>query len=332
MSTTLPVSTTMKAITQDRYGDADVLRLSDEPIPAVGPTEVLVRVVAAGVDIGVWHTMTGRPRLMRVIGFGFSAPKDRVRGREFAGRVDAVGAEVSSFRVGDEVFGSGDGSFAEFIVVPETALAVKPAAVSFVQAAALPISGGTALQAVQVGEVVDGCSVLVIGAGGAVGSFAVQLAEGLGARVTGVCRGTKVDLVRGLGAAEVIDYGVEDVTACGRTWDVIIDTGGNRRLGSLRRILAADGRLVLVGSEQGGAILGGMERVLAAALLSPFTKQKLIGLLSKELPEHSERLARLVVDGALVPVIEQQLPLERAGEAIEHLHRGEARGKTVLVV
>jgi NADPH:quinone reductase-like Zn-dependent oxidoreductase len=244
-----------------------VLTLRDIDKPTARDGEVLIQVRAAGVDQGVWHLMTGLPYLVRVFGYGLKKPKVPVRGRDVAGVVEAVGNGVSRFQPGDEIFGTCEGSFAEYACAKEGRLALKPANLTFEQAAAVPISGGTALQAVRDGgQVTAGQSVLVIGAAGGVGSFAVQLAKVFGAEVTGVCSGAKADLVRSLGADQVIDYTRDDFAAAGQRYDVILDTAGNRPLSVLRQALASEGTLVIVGGEGGGQLTGGFERSLGAAL------------------------------------------------------------------
>jgi NADPH:quinone reductase-like Zn-dependent oxidoreductase len=243
----------MKAIVQDSYGSADVLELREVERPEVGDDDLLLSVHAAGVDPGVWHLMTGLPYLVRVMGFGLRAPRTRVRGGDVAGRVEAFGRNVKGFRAGDEVFGVCDGSFAEYASAREEKLAPKPANLTFSQAAAVPTSASTALQGLRDGGGVQaGQKVLVIGAAGGVGSFAVQIARALGAEVAGVCSPTKVDLVRSLGAERVIDYTREDFAEGGQRYDVILDTAGNRPLSRLRRALAPRGTLVIVGGEGGG--------------------------------------------------------------------------------
>lgn len=263
----------MKAVVQDRYGDADVLAVRDIDEQVPGDDEVLVRVRAAGVDPGAWHLMTGRPYLVR-LGFGLRVPKVKVRGRDVAGTVEEVGPGVTGFEPGDEVYGTVEGSFAELACASATKLARKPGNLTFEQAAAVPISGMTALVAVHDrGRVVPGQRVLVIGAGGGVGSFAVQLAKARGAHVTGVCSSAKVELVRGIGADDVIDYTREDLADGSRTYDVVIDTAGRRPLSQLRRALARNGVLVIVGGEGGGRWLGGFQRQLGAPFRSIGRKQ-----------------------------------------------------------
>lgn len=323
-------TTTMSAIVQHAYGSSDALRVETIPVPVPAPAEVLVEVRAAGVDAGTWHLMTGRPYLMRVIGFGLRGPRARVRGLAFAGRVAAVGADVSDLRPGDDVFGSADGAFAEFVLAPRSALVRLPASIGYEQAAAVPVSGVTALQSLRAAAVPAGGRVLVLGASGGVGHYAVQLAVAAGATVTGVCSAAKAEFVRGLGAADVIDYRTTDVTATGRSWDAIIDTAGDRPLSRLRRILAPTGSLVIVGGS-GGPVLGGMERVLAAAIASRFTGQRLIGLVSNENATDLAELAALADAGAFLPAVDAVLPLDRAGEAVDLVASGAVRGKVVVV-
>lgn len=323
----------MKAIVQDTYGSADVLALREIERPTAGDNEVLLAVRAAGVDPGVWHLMTGMPYLVRIAGFGLRKPKVATRGRDVAGRVEAVGRDVTRFKPGDEVFGTCEGSFAEYAVAREDRLAPKPASLSFEQAAALPISAGTALQALRdAGEVKAGHHVLVIGAAGGVGTFAVQLAKAFGAEVTGVCSTAKTELVRSIGADHVIDYTREDFTEGARRYDLIVDIAGNRPLPKLRKALAAKGTLVIVGGEGGGRWTGGFGRSLRAAMLSPFVGQKLCGLIAKETSADLEALTAYVEAGKVVPVIDRAYPLGEAAKAIRHIEDGNARGKVVITI
>jgi NADPH:quinone reductase-like Zn-dependent oxidoreductase len=324
--------TTMQAITQDRYGEAeDVLRLEEIARPAIGAGEVLLRVHAAGVDRGVWHLMTGLPYPVRLAGYGIRAPKTRVRGREVAGRVEATGPAVTALHVGDEVFGIADGSFAEYASARPGKLAPKPASLTFAQAAAVPVSALTALQAVRDrGHVQAGQKVLVIGASGGVGTFAVQIAKAAGAEVTGVSSTAKAEMVRSLGADHVIDYTREDITAGGRRYDVILDTGGHRPLGRLREVLTPRGTLVIVGSENGGRWLGGSDRQLRALMLSPFTSQTLTTLICSENTQDLQALTDLIESGQVRPVIDRTYPLSQAAEAIQYLRDGHAQGKVVV--
>lgn len=322
----------MKAITQHRYGSYDTLRLDDIDRPVPGPGEVLIEVHAAGVDPGTWHVMAGLPGVIRLAGFGVRRPKVPVRGRELAGRVEAVGPGVTGFATGDDVFGvSLRGTFAQYTTTTADLLAVKPANVTFAQAAAVPVSGCTALEVVR-GRVPAGARVLVIGAGGGVGTYVVQLAARAGAEVTGVCSGAKADLVRSLGAAHVIDYTRADLAAAGRDYDVIVDTAGLRPLRELRRVLAPRGTLLMVGGEDDGRIVGGaVLRQLRAALLGPFTRQKLRGVLSQERRADLAELAALMARGELTPAVDREFPLAEAGAALRYVMEGRARGKVVLV-
>jgi NADPH:quinone reductase-like Zn-dependent oxidoreductase len=324
----------MKAVVQGTYGSPDVLELTDIGRPVVGDGDVLVRVHAAGVDPGVWHLMTGMPYLVRVMGYGLRTPKVGIRGRDVAGRVEAVGDNVTQVQPGAEVFGICDGSFAEYVSARPDKLAPKPANLSFEQAAAVPISGLTALQALRdTGTVQPGQKVLVIGAAGGVGSFAVQLAKAFGAEVTGVCSTTKVDLVRSLGAEAVIDYTREDFADGARRWDLIVDTGGRRSLSHLRRALAPRGTLVIVGGEGGGRWLGGFDRqILRAPLLSALVRQRLRPFISKERREDLVVLKELIEAGKVTPVIDRTYSLSEVPEAIRYLEAGHARGKIVIRV
>jgi NADPH:quinone reductase-like Zn-dependent oxidoreductase len=322
----------VKAVVQDRYGDADVLTVRDIDDPVPGDGEVLVRVRAAGVYPGAWHLMTGRPYLVR-LGFGLRAPKVKVRGRDVAGTVEAVGPGDTGFEPGVDVYGTVEGSFAELACASATKLARKPGNLTFEQAAAVPISGMTALVAVHDrGRVVPGQRALVIGAGGGVGSFAVQLAKARGAHVTGVCSSSKVELVRRIGADDVIDYAREDPTDGSRTYDVVMDTAGRRPLSQLRRALARDGVLVIVGGEGGGRWLGGFQRQLGAPFRSIGRKQKLVGLMYRESQELLLALTELIEVGKVTPVIDRTYPLDQAAEAIRYLEQGHAAGKVVLSV
>ncbi len=322
----------MKAIVQDRYGSADVLELRDIEMPVPGSGEVLLRVHAASVFIGDWHVMAGLPYLGR-LAFGLRAPKLRIRGQDFAGRVEAVGEGVSQFGVGDEVFGTCDGAFAEYAIARKEKIAPKPSRLTFEQAATVPITGTTALQAVRdKGNVRSGQNVLIIGAGGGVGSFAVQITKAFGASVTGVCSTAQVDVVRSIGADEIIDYTREDIADSGTRYDVILDIAGNRSVSHLRRALASKGTLVIVGGEGGGRWFGGINRQLGAQLLSMFVGQKLGTFIAKQNGQDLVALAELIEAGMITPVIGTTLPLEEVPTAIRYLAEGHARGKVVITV
>ena len=323
----------MQAIVQDAYGSADVLELRDISKPEIGDNEVLVRVHAAGLDRGVWHLMTGQAYLIRLAGYGFRRPKNPVRGREVAGRVEAIGKDVTRFRPGDEVMGTGEGSFAEYACAREDKLAPKPANLTFEQAAAVPISASTALQGLRdKGQIQPGQHVLIIGASGGVGTFAVQLAKAFGAEVTGVCSTAKVDLVRTIGADHVIDYTREDIAGAGQRYDLILDIGGNRSLSHLRRALTPDGTLVLLGGEGGGRWIGGMDRQVRALAISPFVSQKLRMFVAREHYADLQVLTELIEAGKITPVIDRTYPLSEAPEAIRYMEEGHARGKVVITV
>ena len=332
-STPRTIPATMTAVVQPAYGDAEVLHVEETAVPTIGAGEVLVRVAAAGMDRGTWHSMTGRPYLMRVLGFGLRRPKNPVPGLDVAGSVVAIGAEVTRFAVGDVVFGASRGSFAEYAAAREDKLARVPAGLSPEQAAVLGISGMTAVQAVETaGRVAPGQRVLVIGASGGVGSFAVQVAKAAGAEVTGVSSTAKTDLVRALGADHVLDYTRDDVTDGTRTYDLVIDIGGNRRLSRLRRALTPTGTLVVVGGEDGGSVTGGFGRSLRAVALSPFVHQRLTMVAAKEHHEFLDRLVELVEAGALTPAIDSTVTLEQVPDAMRRLEQGQVRGKVAVRV
>lgn len=320
----------MRAIVQDVYGPPAVLRLDEIEQPVPGRGQVLVRVRAAAVDQGVWHLMAGLPYALRAVA-GVRAPRSRVRGMDVAGRVEAVGEGVTRFQPGDEVYGSCNGSFAEYACAKEGALALKPRNLTFEQAAAVPVSGCSALKAVRdEGRVEDGQSVLVLGASGGVGTYAVQLAKASGAHVTGVCSASKADLVRSIGADEVVDYAHEDPVDGSRRYDVILDIAGNRPLAGLRRALTARGTLVIIGGEGGGRWIGGNERQLGALLLSPFVGHRLRPLASVVRHGDLQALTELIEAGSVTPVIDRTYPLAEVPDAIGYLREGRVRGKIVI--
>jgi len=323
---------TMRAIVQDQYGPADVLRPARIPRPVIADHEVLIRVHAAGLDRGTWHLMTGTPYLMRIMGFGFRRPKNRVPGRDVAGTVVAVGSAVTRFTVGDAVFGVSRGSFAEYAAAREDKIAHKPANASFEQAAVVGISGGTALQALDAGRVQPGQRVLIIGASGGVGSYAVQIAKAAGAKVTGVASTRKLDLVRDLGADRVIDYTRDDFADGAHHYDLIIDIGGNSPLSNLRRALTPIGTAVIVGGESKGNLTGGIDRQLRALLLTRFIGQRLTGLAAKERASDLEVLAKSITAGTVTPSIDRTYPLDRVPEAMRHLEAGSVRGKIAITI
>jgi NADPH:quinone reductase-like Zn-dependent oxidoreductase len=323
----------MKAIVQDEYGSADVLELRDVEDPVVSEDHVLIRVHAAGCGPDVWHLMTGLPLMARPM-IGLLRPKLPTPGWDVAGTVERVGASVSEFRPGHEVMGTVHGSFAELAVGRQDTLVPKPAGISFEQAAAVPISGTTALQALRnVGGLRPGQRVLVIGAAGGVGTFTVQIAKALGASVTGVCSTEKVDLVRSLGADDVVDYTVEDFADGAREWDLIVDNAGRRPLSHLRRALTKHGTLVIVGGDGGGRVTGGFFRgVLRGPILSLFVGQKLRGINAKVRKADLERLAEMIDAGQLTPVVGRTFALAEAADALREIETGHAGGKVVVRV
>jgi NADPH:quinone reductase-like Zn-dependent oxidoreductase len=323
----------MQAIVQTEYGSADVLRVAEIERPEIGAGEVLLRVRAAGLDRGTWHLMAGQAYLIRLMGFGLRAPKSRVPGLDVAGTVEALGAGVTRFAVGDEVFGISQGSFAEYACAREDKLARKPANLTFDQAAVVAISGLTALQGLSdVGHIEAGQRVLIVGASGGVGTFAVQIAKAYGAEVTGVCSTAKVDLVRSIGADHVIDYTQTDFADAPERYDLILDTGGNSGLSRLRGALTPTGTLVIVGGENGGRWTGGFGRQLRAVALSPFVSQRLAMKTPHEHHADLERLTQLIEAGSLTPVIDTTYPLDKTPDAMRRLVAGHARGKLVIAV
>jgi len=327
-----PIRTTMQAIVQRRYGTrpTDVLRLERIAAPAIAANEVLVQVRAAGVDRGTWHLMAGQPYLMRLLGFGLRGPKNPVPGLDVAGTVIAAGADVTRFRAGDAVFGIAQGSFAEYAAARPGKLAHKPARLSFAQAAAVAVSGLAALQGLHAGRIHAGQKILVIGASGGVGSYAVQLAKALGAEVTGVSSTGKTDLVRSIGADHVVDYTQDDFADGRERYDLILDIGGNSRLARLRQALTPTGTLVIAGGE--GAKWTGVGRQLRALVLSPFTRQRLTTYISKHRQADLETLRQLIETGQVTPIIGQTYPLADLPEAVHDLQAGHARGKIAITI
>ena len=323
---------TMRAIVQDRYGSADVLRLARIARPEVADNEVLLRAHAAGLDRGAWHLMTGRPYLVR-LAVGVRRPRNPVLGLDVAGTVVAVGSAVTRFSAGDEVFGFGKGSFAEYAVAREDKLARKPVNASFEQAAVVPVSAATALQALgDVGRVEPGQTVLIIGASGGVGTYAVQLAKAFGAEVTGVSSTAKLDLVRSLGADHVIDYTRDDFANGTHRYDLILDIAGNPALSRLRRALTPTGTAVIVGGEEGGSWTGGIDRQLRALALSPFVRQRLTMFIAKQRSSDLERLTDLIEAGKVTPSVDRTYSLDRVPEAMRYLEAGKARGKVAITI
>jgi NADPH:quinone reductase-like Zn-dependent oxidoreductase len=322
----------MKAVVQDRYGSPDVLEVREIDKPVPGRGKVLVRVHAAGVDPGVWHLMAGLPYLVRPF-VGLRRPRTAVRGLDLAGRVEVIGPNVSQFRPGDEVFGTGNGSFAEYASARADRLAPKPRNLTFEQAAAIPVSACTGLQALRdQARLQPGQQILIIGAGGGVGTFAVQLAKVFGAAVTGVVSTSKVELVRSIGADEVMDYTRDPFPDGTRRYDVILDIAGQRPLAELRQALTPRGTLVFIGGEGGGRLLGGLDRSVLAALRSPFVGQRMRMFVATSPAEDLQQLAALIEAGTVAPVIDRTYPLSEAADAVRYLAEGHSRGKIILTV
>lgn len=331
--TNQPDNKQMLAIVQDRYGSADVLELRTVDRPEVAADEVLIEVHAAGVDRGVWHLMTGLPYLVRLAGFGVTRPKNPVLGLDVAGVVVAIGEDVTRFRIGDEVFGIGKGSYAEYARADENKLAKKPAGTTFEEAAVSAVSGITALEALtDVGRLEPGQRVLIIGASGGVGTYAVQLAKVLGAHVTGVGGPGSLDMMRSIGADHVLDYTEEDFVNGGSRYDLVLDIGGRNSISRLRSVLTAKGTLVIVGGEDGNKLTGGVGRQLRAMLLTPFIGHRLTTFISSENHTIIERLAAYIEDGAVTPTIGRRFNLADVPEAMRHLETAESSGKSVIVV
>jgi NADPH:quinone reductase-like Zn-dependent oxidoreductase len=323
----------LKAITYHEYGPPDALEFEDVDVPVVKDDEVLVRVRAASVNPRDWHFMRGVPYFMRAQA-GLRRPKSSLLGSDVAGQVEAVGKDVTRFHPGDEVFAHvQEGGFAEYAAVPEAALGPKPANLTFEQAAAVPLAGLTALQGLRdQGRVGPGQKVLIIGAAGGVGSFAVQLAKHFGADVTGVCSTRNLDLVRSIGADHVIDYTREDFTQAGQGYDVVFQLAGTRSPADLRRALSPKGTLLLSSGESDGRWIGPVDRILKALVLAPFVSQRLSSFLAKSTTEDLQLLKELIEAGKVSPVIDRTYPLHEVPEAIAYLEEGHARGKVVVTV
>ena len=322
----------MEAIVQDLYGSADRLRLAQIERPVITADEVLVQVRAAGVDRGTGHLMRGEPYLIRILGFGFRGPKNRVPGLDVAGMVVAAGADVSRFQVGDEVFGIARGSFAEYAAAREDKLVRKPAGLSFEQAAVVAVSGLAAIKGLHAGRIAAGQKALIIGASGGVGTYAVQLAKAFGAKVTGVASTAKAGLVRSIGADQVIDYTREDFADGRQHYDLILDIGGNSHLSRLRRALTPKGTLVIAGSE--GAKWTGVGRQTRALMLSPLVPQRLTMYISSTNKRQAdlEALCQQIEAGHLTPVVGKTYPLAEVPKAIRHLESGHAQGKIAITI
>ncbi len=326
---------TMSAIVQHHYGTSpeEVLRVGVIARPTIRDDEVLVHVRAASVDRGTWHIMTGLPKLMRIMGFGLRRPKQPNPGRSVSGTVEAVGSKVTEFQYGDEVYGTAEGSFGEYARARVGRLALRPSNLSHEQASAAPVSGLTALQAVRDRAAVrPGQAVLVVGASGGVGTFAVQIAKAYGAEVTGVCSTAKMDLVSSLGADHVVDYTRQDFAEDEHRYDVILDIGGNSRLAHLRRALTPGGTLVIVGGETDGPWLGGFDRQLRAVLMSPLVSQKLRIVAASENSQDLSVLHDLLQTGEVTPALDRTYPLSETAAAMRYFMEGRASGKVVIAI
>jgi NADPH:quinone reductase-like Zn-dependent oxidoreductase len=327
----------MKAIVRDKYGSPDVLEPKDIDKPELGDDEVLLKVHAASVNPADWHLLRGAPYIAR-LQLGLRKPKDTVLGCDVAGHVEALGKNVTMLQPGDEVFGSpfmhGLGAFAEWVCVSEDLLAPKPATLSFEQAAAVPLAASTALQGLRDhGRIEPGHKVLIIGASGGVGTFAVQIAKSFDAEVSGVCSTRNVDMVRALGAEHVIDYTVEDFTQSGhKNYDLIFQLAGTRSPSECRRALTSKGTLVLSSGESDGRWIGPVDRIIKALVLSPFVSEKMASFTVKPNKEDLQFLKQLIEAGKLMPVIDRTYPLSEVPEAIRYLEEGHARGKVVITV
>jgi NADPH:quinone reductase-like Zn-dependent oxidoreductase len=323
----------VKAVVYHEYGSPDdVLQLKEVAKPSVRPDGVLVRVRGAAANPYDWHFVRGKPYFMRLLS-GLRAPKRHALGADFAGVVEDVGREVTAFKPGDEVYGMGGGAFAEYLCARESDIALKPKRVGFDLAAAVPLAGLTALQGLRdAGRLRPGQRVLIIGASGGVGTFAVQIAKDLGAHVTGVCSTRNLNVVKSLGADEVIDYTRQDFAAGGAKFDVIFQLGGTHSPSHCRRALTPRGRLVLSSGDSDGVWIGPMDRVLKAVALSPFVSQTLVALRVKPSRADLETLAQLIDAGKLKPVIDRRYPLEAVPEAIRYVERGHARGKVLIAI
>lgn len=327
----------MKAIVQHEYGSPDTLRLEDVDRPDAAPGRVLVRVRAASVNAADWHVMRGDPKLAR-LALGFRRPKAPIRGRDFAGEVVEVGAGVSHVLPGDEVYGETgmtDGAFAEYVSAPAGQVAPKPAGLTFEEAAALPLAGCTALQGLRdVARVQPGQRLLVNGASGGVGTFAVQIGKALGAHVTAVCSTRNLELVRSLGADAVVDYTSEDALAAGRRFDVVLDLVGNRGLGELRRALSDHGTLLLAGGgvSDGGTVVGPMRLIVVGGLVGRVVRQRIAPFTATPTTERLTALAELTESGRVRPVIDRAYSLAEVPIAIRYLETEHARAKVVVTV
>lgn len=332
-NTAAATATTMRAVVRDEYGSADVLRIGEVARPTPGDGELLVRVRAASVGAWDWHDMTGEPYIMRLVARSLRKPKNPVLGLDMAGEVVAVGRDVSRFKPGDAVYGECGQTFAEYTLAKEDDLARTPSGLSFEEAAAVPIAGATALLGLRdQAKLQPGETVLITGAAGGVGTFAVQIATSMGAEVTGVCSRNSMDLVRSLGADHVIDYGEDDFTTLGKRYDVIFQIAGDASARACRRALKPKGRLVLCSGDGEGKVLGPIARIVGGVLLSPFVSQKISTYVAKAGTDNKTALAELIENGDVKPVIDATYPLSEAATAVDRFATGHGPGKIVITI
>jgi NADPH:quinone reductase-like Zn-dependent oxidoreductase len=323
----------MKAIVYYKYGSPDVLQLADIDKPVVNDNDILVKVHAASVNPYDWHFMRGTPYILRLMGAGLLKPKAARLGVDMAGVVEEVGSDITQFQAGDEVFGAGNGAFAEYVCTSEKALALKPANVTFEQAAAVPIAAITSLQGLRdKGQIRPGQKVLINGAAGGVGTIAVQIAKSFGAEVTGVCSTKSVDIVRSIGADQVVDYTREDFTQSGQRYDLIFDTVGNRSLSDYRRVLGPKGTLVMVGGASEGNWVGPLLSLFKTLVISRLVSQKLVPFMAKRSKDDLIVMRGLLESGKVTPVIDRTYTLSEVPNAIRYLEEGHARGKVVITI
>ena len=325
----------MRALVQDRYGSPDVLRVDDVATPVPGHGEVLVRVRAASVNARDWHVMRGEPRLARPLDsatFGRAGPRVRIRGTDFAGTVESVGEGVTGLEPGDDVFGESEAAIAEYVAAPEGVVAKMPAGLSFEQAAAIPLAANTALVCLRAGQVEAGQSVLINGASGGVGTFAIQLAKSMGVHLTAVCSARNAELARSLGADVVVDYAREDFTESGRRYDLVLDLVGNRSLRDLRRVLKPSGTIVLSGGGVSGKgrFIGPLGMIIRAQLLARVSRIRLAQPLAKPSTQNLAEVAALVESGSITPIVDKTFTFDNAAEAIRYLEVEHARAKVVI--
>jgi len=325
----------MRALIQERYGSPDVLRIDEVATPVSGRGEVLVRVKAASVNARDWHVMRGEPRLARLLDsatFSRTAPRVKIRGTDFAGTVESVGEGMTRWRPGDDVFGESGAAIAEYVAAPEGVVARMPAGLTFEQAAAIPLAANTALVCLRAGQMEAGQGLLINGASGGVGTFAIQLAKSMRVHLTSVCSARNAELARSLGADVVVDYGREDFTESGRQYDLVLDLVGNRSLRDLRRVLKPSGIIVLSGGGVSGQgrFLGPLSLMIRAQLMARMSRLRLVMPEAKPSTQNLAELAALVESGSVTPIVDKTFAFENAAEAIRYLEMEHARAKVVI--